>query len=40
MMNYKRVVIEKFDGPEVLSLIEESGLPEFKDNEVRIKAKN
>ena len=37
MMNYKRIIIEKFGGPEVLSLIEESGLPEPKDHEVRIK---
>ena len=37
MMNYKRVVIEKFGGPEVLSLVEESGLPEPKDNELKIK---
>ena len=37
MIHYKRILIEKFGGPEVLSLIEESGLPEPKDNEVRIK---
>jgi len=38
-MSYKRVAIEKFGGPEVLSLVEESGLPEPKDNAVKIKEK-
>ena len=36
-MSYKRVVIEKFGGPEVLSLVEEPGLPEPEAHEVRIK---
>jgi NADPH:quinone reductase-like Zn-dependent oxidoreductase len=36
-MSYKRVVIEKFGGPEVLSLVEESSLPEPGPNEVRVK---
>ena len=37
MMNYKRVIIEKFGSPEVLSLVEEPNLPEPKDNEVKVK---
>ncbi len=37
MMSYKRVVIEEFGGPEVLSLVEEPNLPEPKDKEVRVK---
>jgi NADPH:quinone reductase-like Zn-dependent oxidoreductase len=36
-MSYKRAVIEKFGGPEVLSLVEESSLPEPGPNEVRVK---
>ena len=35
-MSYKRVVIEKFGGPEVLSLVEEPVLPEPEANEVRV----
>jgi NADPH:quinone reductase-like Zn-dependent oxidoreductase len=36
-MSYKRVVIEKFGGPEVLSLVGEPVLPEPEANEVRVK---
>jgi NADPH:quinone reductase-like Zn-dependent oxidoreductase len=36
-MSYKRVVITKFGGPEVLKLIEETELPEPKPGEVRVK---
>jgi NADPH:quinone reductase-like Zn-dependent oxidoreductase len=37
MMNYKRVVISKFGGPEVLKVIEEEALPEPSAGKVRIK---
>ena len=36
-MGYKRVVITKFGGPEVLKMIEETDLPEPKSGEVRVK---
>ncbi len=36
-MRYKRVVIEKFGGPEVLKVVEESTFPEPGPGEVRIK---
>lgn len=36
-MGYKRVVITKFGGPEVLKLVEETSLPEPKAGEVRVK---
>jgi NADPH2:quinone reductase len=36
-MSYKRVIVKKFGGPEVLKVIEESTLPEPKFGEVRIK---
>ncbi len=36
-MNYKRVVVSKFGGPEVLEVLEEAALPEPADGEVRIK---
>lgn len=36
-MSYKRVIITKFGGPEVLKLIEETNLLEPKSGEVRIK---
>jgi NADPH:quinone reductase-like Zn-dependent oxidoreductase len=36
-MGYKRVVITKFGGPEVLKMIEETQLPEPKSGEVRVK---
>ena len=36
-MHYKRVVIEKFGGPEVLQLVEEPVLPKPEANEVRVK---
>ena len=36
-MGYKRVVITKFGGPEVLKIIEETELPEPKSGEVRVK---
>ncbi len=36
-MSYKRIVITKFGGPEVLKLIEESTLPEPGAGEVRVK---
>jgi len=36
-MSYKRVVISKFGGPEVLNVIEEAALPEPSDGKVRIK---
>ena len=36
-MGYKRVVITKFGGPEVLKMIEETQLPEPKHGEVRVK---
>ncbi|MEM7375370.1 MAG: medium chain dehydrogenase/reductase family protein [Bacteroidota bacterium] len=37
MMRYKRVIITKYGGPEVLTVVEEPKLPEPKANEVRIK---
>ena len=36
-MSYQRVVITKFGGPEVLKMIEETGLPEPKSGEVRVR---
>lgn len=36
-MSYKKVVITKYGGPEVLSVVEESNLPMPKKGEVRIK---
>lgn len=36
-MSYKHIAITKFGGPEVLSIVEESFLPEPKPGEVRIK---
>jgi NADPH:quinone reductase-like Zn-dependent oxidoreductase len=36
-MGYKRIVITKFGGPEVLKLVEETILPEPKAGEVRVK---
>lgn len=36
-MSYKRIVITKFGGPEVLKVVEEASLPEPKSGEVRIK---
>lgn len=36
-MSYKRVVISKFGGPEVLNMVEETILPEPKSGEVRVK---
>jgi NADPH:quinone reductase-like Zn-dependent oxidoreductase len=36
-MGYKRIVITKFGGPEVLKMIEETQLPEPKPGEVRVK---
>jgi NADPH:quinone reductase-like Zn-dependent oxidoreductase len=36
-MNYKRVVITEFGGPEVLDVVEESALPEPEPGEVQIK---
>ena len=36
-MSYKRVIITKFGGPEVLKMIEETTLPEPKPGEVRVK---
>ena len=36
-MNYNRVIITEFGGPEVLKLIEEAKLPEPKPGEVRVK---
>lgn len=36
-MSYKRVIITKFGGPEVLKMVDETILPEPKSGEVRIK---
>ena len=36
-MSYKRIIITKFGGSEVMKLVEESSLPEPKSGEVRIK---
>ena len=36
-MSYKRVVITKFGGPEVLKMVDETILPEPKSGEVRVK---
>lgn len=36
-MSYKRVIITKFGGPEVMQLVEENLLPEPKAGEVRVK---
>jgi len=36
-MSYKRVVITKFGGPEVLKMVDETSLPEPKSGEVRVK---
>jgi len=36
-MGYKRVVITRFGGPEVLKMVEETNLPEPKSGEVRVK---
>ena len=36
-MGYKRVVITKFGGPEVLKMVDETILPEPKSGEVRVK---
>ncbi len=36
-MGYKRVVITKFGGPEVLKMVDETILPEPKSSEVRVK---
>ena len=36
-MKYKKVIITKFGGPEVMQLVEESSLPEPKSGEVRVK---
>ena len=36
-MSYKKIIIEKYGGPEQLKLVEEPNLPEPKANEVRIK---
>ena len=39
-MSYQRVIIEKFGGPEVLKVIEESSLPEPEAGQVRVKVIN
>lgn len=36
-MTYKRIIITKFGGPEVMQLVEENSLPEPKSGEVRVK---
>lgn len=36
-MSYRRVVITKFGGPEVLEMVDETSLPEPKSGEVRVK---
>ena len=36
-MSYKKIIITKFGGSEVMQLVEESSLPEPKAGEVRIK---
>ncbi len=36
-MSYKRIIITKFGGPEVMQLVEENSLPEPKAGEVRVK---
>lgn len=37
MMNYKKTIITKFGGTQVIKTMEEDGLPEPKANEVRVK---
>ncbi len=36
-MKYKRVAVTKYGGPEVLSIVEEDGLPEPGDDQVRVR---
>ncbi len=36
-MGYKRVAVTKYGGPEVLSIVEEDGLPEPGDDQVRVR---